>query len=757
MNALRSEMTQYYARMRESALERDEAYQRGKNDLWQALDGYETANPDMPACLLKAKLHEEIAGRFEPVLFLGSPFFFEMGVRFGENWGTPHPLNAASWLIQKRNQRHFETEAWQNIRNFACGNAGTSWNVWHIWNVFDVDHHSLGYTKLLRVGVDGLINDIRQRREAGGDTEQLAFLEAAERSCRALLRCAARFSEKARFMLRTEKDSRARRNLQMIASAADRVPAKPPRNFHEGLAALLFLREATASLESVGISVLGHPDRLLGGLLDRDLAEGVLTMSEAGEMIGRWMLHTDIKHHVEDNPWPETSTCVELGGCDEDGVPVFNEVTRLFIGAHRAYSLINPKLNCRYGSKFPDAYVRLLAGHAAGGHNAFAFLNDDVLIPACVRAGKTEREARLYVNGGCQETIVEGVEHSAGAYYYFNMARILDLYLQPGETARVGVAGNVIPEPAAEAAGFDAFYTAFVSALANAIGQGAAWLRIGGQGWSGTHPCPLLSAGLEGCVASARDYTDGGAKYNPAALALVGFGTVVDSLYAIRQAVYEQRFVTLAELCMALSKDWKGHEPLRARMVALPKYGHGDAGCDALARRFAADITAFSEPLKNERGGPFQPSFFVYYFFFSMGRDTRATPDGRRNCEMLSQGVSPGRVRPAQNITDIMWAVGGVDLRNFPGNAVLDVQLPLSPGGGDGFADRLAAVMRTFAEIGGATLQTNAVKIETLKDAKAHPEQHQDIVVRISGLSAKFVCLDGGVQDEIISRSMSAC
>jgi len=494
-------------------------------------------------------------------------------------------------------------------------------------------------------------------------------------------------------------------------------------------------------------------DRLLGKLLQQDLASGVITEEESSDLLGRWMLFTDVKFHVEDSNWPESSTCIELGGCDENGRPVFNDVTRLFIEAHRKYKLINPKLNCRYGANAPDAYVQLLAKHAAEGHNAFAFLNDDVLIPAGVRAGKTEREARLYVNGGCQETIVEGVEHSAGAYYYFNLARLLDLHLNHETAPRSGAAGHVLAEPCGDAANFEEFYTTFISSLAKAIQQGGEWLRQSGQGWSETHPCPLFSVGLTGCIESAQDYTAGGAKYNTAALALVGFGTVVDSLNAIRLAVYEQSICTLTELRKALTEDWKGSESLRTRLAALPKFGHGDDPADRLAARFGQDIAILSHPMRNERGGPFQASFFAYYFFLWMGKDVRATPDGRHLGDLLSQGVSPGRVRPAQNLTDIMRAVSGIDLKDFPANAVLDVQLPLAVGGVE-YSNKLSAAMRTFASLGGATLQTNAVSVDALRDAKLNPEHHQELVVRISGLSAKFVCLSPEIQDEIIARNI---
>jgi len=43
-------------------------------------------------------------------------------------------------------------------------------------------------------------------------------------------------------------------------------------------------------------------------------------------------------------------------------------------------------------------------------------------------------------------------------------------------------------------------------------------------------------------------------------------------------------------------------------------------------------------------------------------------------------------------------------------------------------------------------------QIQELLDAKAHPERHKDLMVRISGLSAYFVTLTDKVQDEIIAR-----
>lgn len=47
----------------------------------------------------------------------------------------------------------------------------------------------------------------------------------------------------------------------------------------------------------------------------------------------------------------------------------------------------------------------------------------------------------------------------------------------------------------------------------------------------------------------------------------------------------------------------------------------------------------------------------------------------------------------------------------------------------------------------------NIVDRDTLLDAQAHPERHEDLVVRVSGFSALFVTLMKTTQDEIIART----
>ena len=76
--------------------------------------------------------------------------------------------------------------------------------------------------------------------------------------------------------------------------------------------------------------------------------------------------------------------------------------------------------------------------------------------------------------------------------------------------------------------------------------------------WAEYSPCPLYSSTLDGCIENMRDMTEGGAKLNHSSLSPVGVGTFIDSLYAIKHVVFEERLFTLQDLHTALMCNYEG-------------------------------------------------------------------------------------------------------------------------------------------------------------------------------------------------------
>ena len=63
-------------------------------------------------------------------------------------------------------------------------------------------------------------------------------------------------------------------------------------------------------------------------------------------------------------------------------------------------------------------------------------------------------------------------------------------------------------------------------------------------------------------------------------------------------------------------------------------------------------------------------------------------------------------------------------------------------------------MFKSYFRRGGCQLMVTCVDADELEHAQAHPEEHQDLIVRVAGYSARFVDLPRTVQDEVISRTL---
>ncbi|MEN6343808.1 MAG: pyruvate formate lyase family protein [Armatimonadia bacterium] len=750
MDRLRSELRSYYHVHRD---ENPEAYDKAR-EICRAMDEFDEQNPGLSPYLLKATLHETIAERFVPAIFPHSPFYWEMGTKPGRSWGVPNGQNpAGGWMFLHRNHL-FRERSWANDRIRELREKLVISMSYGLYP--DTDHHCFPCSRVVEDGLRSLYEQAQAVEPECATQDEADFITSVKRSLLATKTVAEKFAAEAQRLLPTAEDEQAEKFLGMIAQTARRVPWEPAQSLYEGLAALWFLREVCGSLEGIGVSVIGHPDRLLYGLYCADLDSGRLTQEEALDLICRFLLPTDHKKDftVSDgyNPW-ETSTTLVLGGCDAEGKEVCNDLTFLFLRAHEQCGLINPKLNCRYSARSRPEYLGEINRQILAGRNVFALFNDDCLIEAQVRAGKRLEDARLYVAGGCHEPILEGFEHSAGTNCYVNLPRILDLSIHrhpelQDDLAQIGLPLRKLDE-AREAE--DVYDIAFHNLLATIV-QGTGMIEHNGKAWSSVNPAPLFSAALRDCIANRKDYTAGGGRYNPTALPLVGFANLVDSLHVVRHLCFETGKYDLHDFLEVVRANWEGHEALRREVIALPKYGDNLPEINALTKRLSDDLFHHTRGLRNERGGSFQLCYFVYIEYMHWGRKTFATPDGRRNGDLLSLGISPSRLHRIDSITSAIGSAASVDMRQCAANAILDLQLPL----GHLNPDVLMALERTFVAEGLATLQMNCVDLEALREARRHPELHQDLLVRVCGFSAHYVNLPEWMQDELLERNLYA-
>ncbi|MBM4080493.1 MAG: hypothetical protein FJ278_12400, partial [Planctomycetes bacterium] len=553
-----------------------------------------------------------------------------------------------------------------------------------------------------------------------------------------------------------ERDPEVRQRLQRIADTARRVPAQPPASFYEALNAILFMREVTQSLEGNGISVFGHLDRILWPYYQDDLAKGRITRAEAKDLLAFFLAFSDVRFGMRQvRNHVGTNTTVGIGGCDAQGNLVFNDLTRMIVETYVAARLVDPKLNARISARHPQEYSDLLAQMILSGSNSLCIFNDDVIIEANVKMGKAREDCRLYVGGGCQENVLENAEVNSRATMYLNLAHVLLMGFFPEKWAFFADREGIPLAAYDGCAGFDDLYDAFLRNLKVVVDAHIDQRnRTEREGWR-YNPCPLHSSTLDDCIEKGLDMMEGGARYSFGSVSLTGIGSLIDSLYALRRVVFEQKHVPLGQLKAMLATNFEGEEAFRQFLIhRVPKFGQGDEGIREFSAKVFANVARVSSGKPNTRGGRYEASLFSFRSFTSMGAKTGATPDGRKAGEYLSAGMSPSLLALGQecDIGQVLSSLEPLDLTLYPVVAVLDVKLPASPTGYR--PGVLVPVIRRFLDCGGSVLQVNYVNPSVLMEAREHPERHPDLVVRVSGYSAYFHTLSPAVQSEIIDRTL---
>ena len=129
-----------------------------------------------------------------------------------------------------------------------------------------------------------------------------------------------------------------------------------------------------------------------------------------------------------------------------------------------------------------------------------------------------------------------------------------------------------------------------------------------------------------------------------------------------------------------------------------------------------------------------------------------ATPDGRREEQPLSEGISPVQGADRLGPTAIIKSAAKMDQVKTGGTLLNQKFTPQLLEGEKGI-DSLAHLIRAYFKLGGHHIQFNVISADTLKAAQKEPKKYRNLIVRVAGYSDYFINLSKTLQDEIISRT----
>jgi formate C-acetyltransferase len=578
----------------------------------------------------------------------------------------------------------------------------------------------------------------------------------------ALIRFAERHAERAREMASEATDPQRRRELERIAEVCTHVPANAPRDFWEALQYYWFVHlGVTIELNPWDAFCPGHLDQHLYPFYEQGLAEGTLTRERAEELLQCLWIKFD------NQPAPpkvgvtaqESSTYtdfvqINLGGVRQDGSDGVNELSHLMLDVIATMHQVQPNPSVQVSKKSPEHFVRHAAEVIRKGMGKPDLFNCDLVVQELVRQGKSFEDARAGGTSGCVETGAFGKE-SYILTGYFNMPKVLEITLNDGVDPRTG---RQIGSETGDPADFETFaelFDAYRQQLLHFIDVKIRGNNVIERLYARHMPAPFLSLLTDDCIATGKDYHEGGARYNSNYIQGVGLGTMADALTAIKHHVFDERTLSMEELVEALRDDFAGLENERLRQLFLnrtPKYGNDDDYADAvMVDVFDAYFDAV-DGRPTPRGGTYRVNMLPTTCHVYFGSVIGALPDGRRAGKPLSEGISPVQGADRRGPTAVLKSVAKMDHVRTGGTLLNQKFTPRLLQDDDGL-DKFVQLIRAYFKMDGHHIQFNVVDAATLRAAQENPEQYRDLIVRVAGYSDYFCDLTQALQDEIIART----
>ena len=585
-----------------------------------------------------------------------------------------------------------------------------------------------------------LTQGLRGRRQAAwssrarlaDDPQAVEFLHSAIEAMDAVMELAARYASRARALGRDD-----------IAEILERVPAHPARTFHEALQSLR-LCHAVVWLGGNYHVGLGRFDQYMWPYLESDLAAGRLSQETAEDLLAEFFISlnkdSDLYPGVQQGDNGQTIT---LGGVTPDGDPAVNELTYMVLRVARDVAMIDPKINLRITAQTDLDLLSLATELTRIGLGFPQYSNDDVVIPALVAHGYDLRDARDYVVAACWEFIIPGRGMEVVNIGAVSFPAAVD------QAVRAGLAAGE---------DFDHIrnrVTLHIQEQVTRLADAYSSLLL--------PPAPFYSIFMEGCLERGRDVSEG-LKYNNFGIHGAGSANAADALAAVKRFIFEDRSVVAGELLSALDANYSGHEALRRKLEEQgPKVGNDDPAADTSLVELFDDLADACEAYgRTPRGGCLRPGTgsAMYYVWLAAGHPgmrepaVGATADGRLCGESFSANLAPSPGVRVRGPISTLQSFAKIDYRRACNGGPITMELSDTVFQNPESVRKTAMLVRAFAQLGCMQLQLNSLRLETLLDAKAHPENHKNLIVRVWGWSGYFCELSPEYQDQIIARHL---
>ena len=523
---------------------------------------------------------------------------------------------------------------------------------------------------------------------------------------------------------------RALNDMKAMAAAYGYDISLPAANAKEAVQWLYFGYLAAIKTQNGAAMSVGRISTFLDIYIQRDLDKGILTETEAQELIDhltmkfRMVKFARIPSYNQLFSGDPVWATLEVGGIGMDGRSMVTKTDFRFL-----HTLENmgpapePNLTVLYSSALPENFKKY-AAKVSINTSSVQYENDDVMKPVwgddysiccCVSATQTGKEMQFFgaranlakcllyaINGGVDEKSHEqcGPNYAPITGEYLNYDEVLPKYVQMLD-----------------------------------------WL-----------------AGLYVNVLNLIQYMHDKYYYEEAEMALIdtdvrrtfatgiaGFSHVIDSLSAIKYAKVK---VVRDETGLATGYEVEGD---------FPKYGNDDDRADEIGVWLLRTFLEMIKKRHTYRNSEATTSILTITSNVVYGKYTGALPDGRAAFTPFAPGANPsygaeqnGLLASLNSVAKLPyhWALDGISNTQTIN--------PDALGHSEGErVENLVQVMDGYFDQGAHHLNVNVFGTEKLIDAMEHPEKEEyaNFTIRVSGYAVKFIDLTREQQMDVIART----
>lgn len=605
------------------------------------------------------------------------------------------------------------------------------------------NHSVISYEKVLKYGFEGLYDQVIHYENKIGSNP---LYNGIKKVCKAAMSIGDKYVLEAKRLLEQNDPAYNSEDLDKIIQICSKVPRYPAETFEEAVQSLWFAHIINTWEDSINANSLGRLDQILYPYYCHDLENGAITKEDAFEYICLLWLKLYRDYDVQ-------QSCI--GGITADGKSAINDLSYMMLDATEQLDIIRC-MSVRYNKDTDKEFLKRaleVVGHLQKG--VPFFFNDDVMIPALVDKGISWDDVYDYTNIGCVETVIPGKSNPHAVTGKTNFLKAMEYALSEGHSM-------MYPDfaPGAKTGSLDTFttYQKFYEAVLEQVDTilDLTCSQVKKCYDECVDPKPYKSMLTEGCLENAKDFNSGGAKYDYYQIMLGGIPNLADSLAVVRKFVYQDKKYTLRELRQILENNYPD-ETVRMEFInKSPKFGNDIDEVDNIAVDITNHACDTLEKLSEKYGMSFHPQPFTYLWMIDHGKNSAASPDGRRKGEPIAYSVSPMQGRDFSGLTAVLNTISKFPTKRTPGttSAIVEVDPKL-------FTDKnvgiLTDILVASSKKGLSNVQFNTVDAETLLDAKNHPEKYNNLAVRVSGFSQKFNLLEPELQEHIIGRTKHKC